>query len=228
MSNRTCGGADDVRPAAAGFRFGEVWTEQVVPRLADRALRSEEISALRALACAGLTGRVLEIGFGGGLNVRFYPAAVTGVSAVEPSDVGWRLSQPRRARSTVPVERTGLDGQRLTEADASCDSALSTFTLCTIPDAAAALAEVRRVLRPGGRLHVLEHGLAPDAGVQRWQHRLEPLQRRLAGGCHLTRDVPALLTTAGFVLEEVEQAYLPSATGPGRPWGYGYRVRARR
>jgi len=203
-----------------------MWTEHVVPRLADRSLRSPEIGELRTLACAGLSGRVLEIGFGGGLNARWYPSGVTAVSAVEPSDVGWRLSEPRRAASPVPVERTGLDGQRLTEPDDTCDSALSTFTLCTIPDAAAALEEVRRVLRPGGPLHVLEHGLSPDPEVQRWQHRLDPLQRRLAGGCHLTRDVPSLLTTAGFVVEVLEAAYLP---GPGlsRPWTYVSRVVAR-
>ena len=92
-----------------------MWTEHVVPRLADLSLRSEDIGELRAATCDGLTGRTLEIGFGGGLNVRCYPPEVTSVSAVEPSDVGWRLSAPRRAHSTVPVERTGLDGQRLTE-----------------------------------------------------------------------------------------------------------------
>ena len=203
-----------------------MWTEQVVPRLMDRALRSREVGEHRALACAGLTGRVLEIGFGGGLNLPFFPAEVTAVSAVEPSDDGWRLSEPRRARSTVPVERSGLDGQLLTEPDDSCDSALSTFTLCSIPDPGAALAEVRRVLRPGGRLHLLEHGLAPEAGVQRWQRRIEPLQRRVFGGCHLTRDVPALLAAAGFAVEQLEAAYLPGPAA-SRPWGFGYRAVAR-
>jgi len=204
-----------------------VWTEHVVPRLVDLSLRGQEIGELRGLACAGLRGRVLEIGFGSGLNIRWYPPEVTEVSAVEPSDVGWRLSERRRERATVPIERSGLDGERLDEPDATFDSALSTFTLCTIPDAAAALAEVRRVLGPGGTLHVLEHGLAPDPGVRRWQHRLEPVQRRVAGGCHLTRDVPALVRAAGFTLEEQESSYLP---GPGlsRPWAYGYRLRARR
>jgi len=199
-----------------------MWTEHVVPRLADLSLRGEEIGALRAATCDGLSGAVLEIGFGGGLNLRSYPPEVTSVSAVEPSDVGWRLSEPRRAAVGMPVERTGLDGQRLTEADATFDSALSTFTLCTIPDADAALREVRRVLRPGGRLHVLEHGLAPDPGVQRWQRRLEPFQRRLMGGCHLSRNVPALLAGAGFMVEDLEGAYLP---GVSRALGYVYRGR---
>ncbi len=103
---------------------------------------------------------------------------------------------------------------------------LTTFSLCTIPDAAAALAEVRRVLRPGGTLHFLEHGLAPDPGVARWQRRLEPVQRRVFGGCHLTRDVPALIAGAGFEVVELDQRYLP---GPrvGRPWAYGSRGVAR-
>ena len=204
-----------------------MWTEHVVPRLTDASLRGHEVGELRGLTCAGLSGRVLEIGFGSGLNVRWYPAEMTAVYAVEPSDLGWRLSERRRARTTIPIERRGLDGQRLDEPDASFDGALSTFTLCTIPDAVAALAEVRRVLRPGGTLRVLEHGVAPDAGVVRWQRRLEPFQRRVAGGCHLTRDVPALVAAAGFAVEETESNYLP---GPriNRPWTYVYRLRARR
>jgi SAM-dependent methyltransferase len=107
----------------------------------------------------------------------------------------------------VPVERVGLDGQSLPLPDDSCDTALSTWTMCTIPDIATALAEVRRVLKPGGTLHFVEHGLAPDDKVQRWQHRLEPLQKRLFGGCHLTREVADLLTGAGFTLAEVDVFY---------------------
>jgi SAM-dependent methyltransferase len=123
------------------------------------------------------------------------------------------------------VERTGLDGQRLEAPDASYDAVLATFTLCTIPDPGAALAEVRRVLRPGGAFHFLEHGLAPDTGVVTWQHRLEPLQRRVFAGCHLTRDVPALVAAGGLDVTMLEQRYLP---GPriGRPWSYGYLGRA--
>lgn len=198
-----------------------IWSDRVVPRLTDRALAADEIAELRAQACSGMRGRVLEIGFGSGLNVDHYPPVVDAVHAVEPSDLGWRLSAPRRARSRVRIERTGLDGQRLTEADGACDAALSTFTLCTVADPARALREIRRVLRPGGRLHVLEHGLAPDATVARWQRRLEPTQRRVFAGCHLTRDVRALVQQAGYSWESLDSEYLP---GPAvmRPWSYGY------
>ncbi|KRE96014.1 methyltransferase type 11 [Nocardioides sp. Soil774] len=200
-----------------------VWDERVVPRLTDLSLRGHEIGEVRAVTCAGLTGRVLEIGFGSGLNVRWYPAAVDSVTAIEPSDLGWELSGHRRARTSVPIRRGGLDGQHLDLPDDSHDSALVTFSLCTIPDPALALREARRVVRPGGRLHVLEHGLAPDEGVRRWQRRLEPLQRAVAGGCHLTRDIPALVADAGWHVESSEEAYL-SGPGVSRPWTYGYRL----
>lgn len=198
------------------------WTDRVVPHLADRSLATGPVTRLRGEAVAGLRGRVLEIGFGSGLNAAHYPAEVIAVDAVEPSEVGWRLSAPRRAAASVPVRRVGLDGQRLEADDASYDAVLSTFTLCTIPDVVRALEEVRRVLRPGGALHFLEHGLAPSPGVARWQRRLDPLQRRAAGGCHLSRDVPALVGAARLEITHVAAAYLP---GPGvaRPWGYVYR-----
>jgi SAM-dependent methyltransferase len=194
--------------------------------LADVSLRGHEVGELRGQALSGLRGRVLEIGFGSGLNVRWYPPEVTSVSAVEPSDVGWRLSERRRARSQVPIERTGLDGERIDAPDASYDAAVSTFTLCSIPDAAAAVREVRRVLRPGGAFHLLEHGLAPEPDVVRRQRRWEPVQKRLAGGCHLTRDPVALVEAAGFSVEVREGGYLP---GPrfGRPWTYVTSLRAR-
>jgi ubiquinone/menaquinone biosynthesis C-methylase UbiE len=159
---------------------------------------------------------VVEVGFGSGLNVPYYPAAVTGVAAVEPADTGWKLAGKRRAATPVPIERTGVDGQSLPLPDDSCDAALSTFTLCTIPDVTAALGEIRRVLKPGAELHFLEHGLAPDEGVQRWQHRLEPLQKRIFGGCHLTRPVADLLTNAGFTITELDTFYektAPKAVG---------------
>ncbi len=195
------------------------WEERVVPGLVDRALKGREIGELRAEACAGLGGTVLELGFGGGLNLRHLPSAVERIDAVEPSDRGWELSQRRRAQHDLPVHRVGLDGQRLDVADSSYDHVLCTFTLCTIPDPARALTEVIRVLRPGGTFAFLEHGLAPTAGVARWQRRLDPLQRRVAGGCHLTRDVPELLAASGLSAGPVRAEYLP---GPHTPWTFGY------
>jgi ubiquinone/menaquinone biosynthesis C-methylase UbiE len=125
------------------------------------------------------------------------------VWAVEPSVVARRIAAPRIAGSPVPIDLVGLDGQRLPLDDASADGALSTWTLCTIPDVERALAELRRVLRPGGRFHFVEHGLHPDPGTQKWQHRLEPVQKAWAGGCHLTRSAEELVTRAGFDLVEV-------------------------
>ncbi len=198
-----------------------IWEERLLPRVVDRMGSSPEITRLRAEVCAGLHGTVLEIGFGSGLNIPHYPAAVDAVLAVEPSDTAWVLSAGRRDGATAPVRRSGLDGQHLTEAEASVDCVLSTLTLCTIPDVGRALAEVRRVLRPGGSLHFLEHGLAPDPRVVAWQHRLEPLQRRVFGGCHLSRDLPTLVAAAGFTVDQVDAAYLE---GPAvmRPWSFGY------
>lgn len=196
-----------------------LWRRQVVPRIVDVACGTKQAHEARERVCTGLSGEVLEIGFGSGLNVPHYPPAVTRVLAVEPSDVGFRLAGDRLAASSIPVHRTGLDGQRLPLDDASADHALSTWTLCTIPDAGAALAEVRRVLRPGGRLHFVEHGLAPDAGVVRWQRRLEPVQRRVAGGCHLTRRIDRLLVEAGFTVDRLDNSY---EKGTPKPFGYLY------
>lgn len=183
------------------------WTDRVLPRLVDKACAAGQLPRLRADVCAGLRGEVLEIGFGSGLNVPHYPAAVSNVTAIEPSDVAWRLAEPRIEASSVAVRRAGLDGQRLDLPDASCDSAVSSFTMCTIPDLPAALAEIRRVLKPGGTLHFLEHGRAEDPKVLRWQRGVTPLHRRVAGGCHLDRPIPSLIEGAGFELKECDEFY---------------------
>jgi SAM-dependent methyltransferase len=181
----------------------------VLPRVINQLCGAKSLHPLRRRVCSGLAGDVIEIGFGSGLNVPFYPAAVMAVAAVEPSDVSWKLASDRVAAAAVPVSRSGLDGQSLPFDDGSFDVALSTWTLCTIPDVTAALKEVRRVLRPGGQLHFLEHGLAPDERVRRWQRRLDPLQQRIAGGCHLTRPIADLVTAAGFTITELDVFYEP-------------------
>jgi SAM-dependent methyltransferase len=192
------------------------YREQVVPRLVALTCGASALSGLRARTAAGLSGQVVEIGFGSGFNMPHYPGEVDRVLAVEPSATAFHMAAKRIAASPIPVERVGLDGQALPLEDASCDGALCTFALCTIAHPEAALAEVRRVLRPSGQLHFLEHGLAPDSKVVAFQHRVEPLQRRLADGCHLTRDPLALVRSAGFDIEEVEQKY---GAGP-KAWAY--------
>lgn len=188
-----------------------LYGEHVLPRIINVACGLKAVDPLRRRVCEGLEGDVVEIGFGSGLNVPFYPERVSRVAAVEPADVGWKLADKRVSASSVPVERSGLDGQSLPFEDDSYDAALSTWTLCTIPDVATALREVRRVLKPGGTFHFVEHGLAPDENVRRWQHRLEPLQKRLFGGCHLTRRIPELLTSAGFTITELDVFYEDAA-----------------
>jgi ubiquinone/menaquinone biosynthesis C-methylase UbiE len=183
------------------------YTDHVLPRIIDVACNVKEARAQRRRVCEGLSGEIVEIGFGSGLNVPFYPASVTSVAAVEPAEVGWRLAAKRLRESRVPVRRAGLDGQALPFEDDRFDAAVSTWTMCTIPDIDAALRELRRVLKPGGTLHFVEHGLAPDEGVRRWQHRLEPLQKRLFGGCHLTRPIADLIRDAGFTIAQLDTYY---------------------
>jgi SAM-dependent methyltransferase len=185
------------------------YTEHIVPRCTDFVLSRPQILKLRERVAQGLTGDVLEIGFGSGLNLPYYPASVKRVLAIEPSPVGRKLAEPRVQASAVPVEWSGLDGEHLMLDDASADSALTTFTLCTIPDVQTALRELRRVIRPGGMLHFLEHGRSPDPGVAKWQDRLNPLQQRMAAGCHLNRPTADLLRAAGFCLDSLDNYYLP-------------------
>lgn len=191
-----------------------MYAEHVVPRIMNVACGTKQSRPLRERVCAGLHGQVVEIGFGSGHNVPFYPDTVQRVAAVEPSQLSWKLAQDRVSASPVTVEQAGLDGQSLPFADSSFDAALSTWTLCTIPDPLLALTELHRVLRPGGTLHFIEHGLAPDENVRRWQRRLEPLNKRLAGGCHLTRPILDLFEAAGFRVEQVEVFYEGGAPKP--------------
>jgi ubiquinone/menaquinone biosynthesis C-methylase UbiE len=191
-----------------------IYRERILPRLVEVACGGAQMERWRARATEGLTGTIVEIGFGSGLNVPVYPAAVTHVFAVEPALVARQRAEGRVAASHVELVHVGLDGQSIPLDDESCDGALSTFTLCTIPDVEAALSELFRVLRPGGRFHLLEHGLSPDPKVATWQHRIEPAQKRLADGCHLTRSPLDLVAAAGFEVVEHDSRY---AKGP-KPW----------
>ena len=200
-----------------------IYRDKVLPRLQDKAMNRQGTREVRARVCAGLSGKVLEVGFGTGLNVGYYPHAVTTVLAVEPSGLCMRIAEPRIASSTVPVELAGLTGERLDLSSEDVDVVLSTWTLCTIPDLAAALGELRRVLKPGGIFHFVEHGHAPDTKTARWQQRLDPLNQRLAGGCHLTRRIPESIEAAGFALQDLDAYY---SEGEPKPWGYTYEGRA--
>lgn len=184
-----------------------IYASHVLPRIIHVTCGSKQTAPLRERVCAGLTGAIIEIGFGSGSNIPFYPAGISRITAIEPSDLAWRLAQQRLPQSTAPIDRAGLDGQRLPFPDNTFDAALSTWTLCTIPDAPAALLEIHRVLKPGGEFHFVEHGRAPDEGVRRWQHRLEPIHRGAFGGCHLTRAIPDLITGAGFTMTEIDCFY---------------------
>ncbi len=195
------------------------WEEQLLPRVTDLLLDTKEVRRHRERVAAGLHGELLEIGFGSGLNVALYPSAVRAVNAVEPSFVARKMSAPRVKRSGIPVDFVGIDGENLSLANDSVDAALSTFTLCTIPNAVQALREIHRVLRPGGEFHFLEHGLSPNPSTARWQHRLNGIERRVAGGCHLDRRIDQLVTAAGFDMQALinEQMRGPRVASP---WGY--------
>lgn len=190
------------------------FARQIVPRFIDKACGTAAMQKGRDAVCAGLSGEVLEIGFGSGLNLASYPPDVTTVYAVEPSIVGRKLAVPRIAAIDVPVIYVGLHGESIALPDESVDAAVCTFTLCTIPGVDRALAEVLRVLRPGGAFQFLEHGLAPDEPTRVWQRRLEPMQKRLADGCHLTREPSTLVRDAGFDVDFVHAEY---TKGP-KPW----------
>ena len=199
------------------------YEEHIVPRCVELACGQRQLAKPRARVAQGLSGTVLELGFGSGLNLPFYPSGVTHILAVDPSALGRRLARKRLAASAIPVEWRGLDGEALDIPSGYADGALCTFTLCTIPDAERALREVHRVLKPNAPLHFLEHGRSPDDKVARWQNRLTPVQRRLAGGCHLNRPIADLVRRAGFCLDALDNYYVE---GP-KPFTYLYEGRAR-
>lgn len=196
------------------------WYERnVLPYLIDLACGIRPVRQQRHKVVPLAKGRVLEIGFGTGLNLEHYNSA--GIEKIVGLDPGLGMHRVVRKRvecSGLAVELVGLSAERIPYQDGSFDTVLVTYSLCTIHDPAAALKETRRVLKPDGKLIFCEHGLAPDASVRRWQDRLTPLWAKLAGGCHLNRDIPALLRDAGFRSADMQCTYLP---GP-RPLTYNY------
>ena len=199
-----------------------LYSRHLRPRLHNAALGTGMTGEIRERVCAGLAGDVLEIGFGSGLNLPHLPPEVTGIWAVEPSRTAIGLSEERRAASPVPVVVAGDDAQSLTFPDHRFDAALCTWVLCGVPDAPAALAEVARVLKPGAALHFVEHGLAPDPDVVRWQRRVNRINKAIAG-CLLDNDVAALMASSPLTVTGMTSWY---EAGPPRFSAYMYEGRA--
>jgi ubiquinone/menaquinone biosynthesis C-methylase UbiE len=196
------------------------FSQVIVPRLCDLLLNKSLLARHRRQLLAGAYGDVVEIGFGTGLNLPYYPEGVHKLTAVDPNPGMHRLAQKRIKQTGIEVDQQVLSGERLPFEDGRFDCAVSTFTLCSIKDVDEALREVYRVLRSGGKFLFLEHGLSPEPGVQKWQRRLNWLQVRLANGCHLDRNMKALVAAQPFASVEVEAFYLERTP---KPHGYLYR-----
>lgn len=183
------------------------YQDWVLPRLIALTMRQKQFAEMRARLVPAAEGRVLEIGMGSGLNLPFYGPGTTEVFGLEPSPALLRMAGERARRLARPVRLLPASAEDIPLDAASIDTVVTTWTLCSIPDATRALGEVRRVLRPGGRLLFIEHGRAPDAAVRAWQDRLTPLWRRCAGNCHLNRPIDRLIEGAGFRLDHLETGY---------------------
>lgn len=186
------------------------YDRHILPRLLNAAMSTKPIAYQRKKVVPRCEGRVLEIGFGAGHNLPFYDASkVSHIWALEPAAEMRARAAERVSQSPIALEFLDLPGERISLDDEAADTVLVTYTLCTIPDVHKALGEMRRVLKPSGRMIFCEHGEAPDAGVKRWQERLTPLWKAIGGGCHLGRPIPSLIADAGFRVEGLETMYLP-------------------
>lgn len=195
------------------------YDDKVLPRLVNLACGTKPVKKQRAKIVPRASGDVLEIGFGGGTNLPYYDGRrVRKIWGLEPSEGMRGLAAKAVARTELDIELIELPGEQIPLGDNSVDTVVVTYTLCTIPDAHAALSGMRRVLKPDGRLLFCEHGRAPDNSVVRWQHRVNPLWSRVAGGCNINRDIPRMIRDSGFDIVDDNQMYIP---GP-RLMSYNY------
>ena len=194
----------------------------IFPRLLDLVMRQKQMTPFRERIGKAAAGRVLDLGIGSGLNLPFYGSRTSQILGVDPSEELLRIAEERARRAPLAIELLKSSGEALPLDDKSVDTVVMTFTLCTIPDAAKAVSEIRRVLKPDGTLLFAEHGRALDPGVARWQDWMTPVWKRIAGGCHLNRQPDALIQSAGFAIDALEVGYLK---GP-RAMAYVYEGRA--
>lgn len=201
------------------------YEDRILPHIIDKAWSVGQVMKLRSQVVPMARGIVLEIGMGSGINLQFYnPDKVDLVYGLEPSEGMRRKARNNLQASPVAVEWLGLPGEQIPLDDNSVDTVVLTFTLCTIPDYKSALAQMKRVLKPGGELLFLEHGESPDSDVRKWQHRITPGWKKLAGGCHLNRPITELIAEAEFDVEELNNFYMPKAP---RFAAYIYKGRAK-
>jgi ubiquinone/menaquinone biosynthesis C-methylase UbiE len=185
-----------------------IYARKILPFMMDKMLGTPEFDGYRRRLLAPARGRVLEIGFGTGLNASHYPPTVERVVAVEPNDGATKRADARISRARVPIELRVAPGEELPADDASFDCVVTSLVLCSVTDLGRTLSEIRRVLKPGGRYLLFEHGLCDDPKVQKWQHRMNGFQKRVFGGCHLNRPIHRAVEESGFTFEAVENFYL--------------------
>lgn len=190
----------------------------IVPRLCDLAMRNEKLRPIRQRVIGNAEGRVVEIGAGSGLNLALYGAGTREIIALDPDPKLTAMAKWHAKDASRPITFLDASAEQIPLDTASVDTVVTTWTLCTIPDAHRALKEMRRVLKPSGRLLFVEHGLSPENGVQKWQNRLDPFWSKVSGGCHLNRPISALIEGAGFKIDKLQTGYIP---GP-RPMTFFY------